>query len=41
MRETGFAELPNLASENMVWIGVTGWVDGDDLAAFEAGDGAS
>ncbi len=33
------AELPNVVPENMVWIGVTGWVDGDDLSEIEARGG--
>lgn len=29
------SELPNTSVANMVWIGITGWVDGDDLALIE------
>jgi len=29
------SELPNIARENMVWIGITGWVDGTDVADIE------
>ncbi len=29
------SELPNIERANMVWIGVTGWVDGDELALIE------
>lgn len=29
------SELPNIARENMVWIGIAGWVDGTDVAAIE------
>ncbi len=28
-------EIPNLIQENMVWIGITGWVDGGDLEQIE------
>ena len=30
------SELPNIARENMVWIGITGWVDGGELEEIEA-----
>lgn len=30
------SELPNIARENMVWIGITGWVDGADVAEIES-----
>jgi arginase family enzyme len=30
------SELPNIERANMVWIGITGWVDGDELALIEA-----
>lgn len=33
------SELPNTEIANMVWIGITGWVDGDDLAMIEAAGG--
>jgi agmatinase len=29
------SELPNIERANMVWIGITGWVDGDELALIE------
>ena len=29
------SELPNIIRENMVWIGIAGWVDGDDVAEIE------
>ena len=29
------SELPNVVQANMVWIGVTGWVDGGDLELIE------
>ena len=29
------SELPNIERSNMVWIGITGWVDGDELALIE------
>ena len=29
------SELPNIVRANMVWIGVTGWVDGGDLELIE------
>ena len=29
------SELPNIDVANMVWIGITGWVDGGDLALIE------
>ncbi len=29
------AELPNIERSNMVWIGITGWVDGDELTLIE------
>ncbi len=29
------SELPNIARENMVWIGITGWVDGGELEQIE------
>ena len=29
------SELPNVDVANMVWIGITGWVDGGDLALIE------
>lgn len=29
------SELPNIARENMVWIGITGWVDGADVVEIE------
>ena len=29
------SELPNVVPANMVWIGVTGWVDGGDLELIE------
>ena len=29
------SELPNIDVSNMVWIGITGWVDGGDLALIE------
>ena len=29
------SELPNIERANMVWIGITGWVDGDELAHIE------
>ncbi len=29
------SELSNIARENMVWIGITGWVDGADVAEIE------
>ncbi|MBU6378688.1 MAG: agmatinase family protein [Gammaproteobacteria bacterium] len=29
------SELPNIVRENMVWIGITGWVDGADVAEIE------
>ena len=28
-------EIPNLIQENMVWVGITGWVDGGDLEQIE------
>ena len=29
------SELPNIERANMVWIGITGWVDGDELSHIE------
>ncbi len=29
------SELPNIRRENMVWIGIAGWVDGNDVAEIE------
>lgn len=29
------SELPNIVRENMVWIGVTGWVSGEELSLIE------
>ncbi|MCA3626432.1 MAG: agmatinase family protein [Methylobacterium sp.] len=29
------SELPNLRRENMVWIGIAGWVDGNDVSEVE------
>ncbi len=29
------SELPNIDVSNMVWVGITGWVDGGDLALIE------
>lgn len=29
------SELPNIERSNMVWIGITGWVDADELALIE------
>jgi arginase family enzyme len=29
------SELPNISRENMVWIGIAGWVDGNDVAEIE------
>lgn len=29
------SELPNIERSNMVWIGITGWVDGDELTLIE------
>ena len=29
------SELPNVDVANMVWVGITGWVDGGDLALIE------
>jgi agmatinase len=29
------SELPNIERSNMVWIGITGWVDGDELSLIE------
>jgi arginase family enzyme len=29
------SELPNIDPANMVWIGIHGWVDGEDVAAIE------
>lgn len=29
------SELPNIERANMVWIGITGWVDGDELRLIE------
>lgn len=33
------AELPNIARDGMVWIGITGWVDGADVAEIESAGG--
>lgn len=30
------SELPNILRANMVWIGIHGWVDGEDVAVIEA-----
>lgn len=30
------SELPNILPANMVWIGIHGWVDGEDISAIEA-----
>lgn len=30
------SELPNIRRENMVWIGIAGWVDGNDVAEIES-----
>lgn len=29
------SELPNIRRENMVWIGIAGWVDGNDVSEIE------
>jgi len=29
------SELPNVLPANMVWIGIHGWIDGEDVAAIE------
>lgn len=29
------SELPNITRENMVWVGITGWVDGGELELIE------
>ena len=33
------SELANVDLANMVWIGITGWVDGEELALIDAGGG--
>lgn len=33
------SELPNVSCDNMAWIGISGWVDGDDLKLIESGGG--
>jgi agmatinase len=33
------SELPNFSLKRMVWVGVSGWVDGGELALIEAGGG--
>jgi len=33
------AELPNVDLSAMAWVGISGWVDGDELGRIEAGGG--
>jgi arginase family enzyme len=33
------SELPNLSLANMVWIGIAGWVDGNDVSEIESAGG--